>query len=586
LLAALWAASLVPLIGVGTSSARLVEALATDEAMQLNLLRGAAANHTFSLTFGPYGHFVFNLILIVLRFTPGELSDPRIVQTGRSISVLFAAATVWLTFIWTRRAFGEAAAWIALGLLFINATLYTWSVALKPDLAQIFFLMLALAFASRLAEEPRLRWLALASVSAGVAFACKYSGLFVLPIIFAVVVWRPVAGARPAVRAAVLRGVVAVVAVALFAGTVFLNVEWIASHLTEDGRIDARVSAQRLAQLALAVRVLALALAALVAAPWLWSALRRRQQVLAVLWSWLMAATVFAVTFVVVSPYSLRRAAFVKGLFVEASDAAAATPFTAAWLATWLQGIAIAVEWPVLIAALATMAVVGWMAARRRLVVDPAEPILVAWLLLYALVLAAPVHEFYVQYALPLAPPAAMLAGRGAVAVARWLSGVLDRLSATAVLVVAVLGISIPMGADLIAARAQLQNRERTSAAVTLGRWLECRVPASARIAYDYFSYVPPPFHDVWPTWGGSRAWLSGLNPDIVIVNGGTAGAVIGNPIHAEYYQCLIDGVCGYERVISRGDVTIYARSGEAAELSTRAPAAGIQGCDADDTLR
>ena len=52
LLAALWGLSLVPLVRVATANARLVEAFATDEALQLNLLRGAAANHNFALTCG------------------------------------------------------------------------------------------------------------------------------------------------------------------------------------------------------------------------------------------------------------------------------------------------------------------------------------------------------------------------------------------------------------------------------------------------------------------------------------------------------------------------------------------------------
>jgi hypothetical protein len=153
----LWAATLVPLISVGSSSERLVEAFATDEAMQLNLLHGAASKHTFALTFGPYGHFVFNLILLALRIIPGELSDARIVQTGRSISVFFAAATLFLTFVWTRRVFGAAAAWIALSVLLVNATLYAWAVALEPDMAQLFFLVLALALTCRFADEPRIR---------------------------------------------------------------------------------------------------------------------------------------------------------------------------------------------------------------------------------------------------------------------------------------------------------------------------------------------------------------------------------------------------------------------------------------------
>ena len=572
LLAALWAASLVPLIGVGSSSVRLVEAFATDEAMQLNLLRGAAANHTFALTFGPYGHFVFNLILVVLRLMPGELSDPRIVQIGRSISVLFAAATLWLTFVWTRRAFGEAAAWIALSVLLVNPTLYTWAVVLKPDMAQLFFLMLALALTCRMADEPRLRWLALASAAAGLAFACKYSGLFALPIIGAVAVWRPIASDRHAAHVAALRALAAVFAVALLAGSLFLNLEWIASHLTEDGRIDAKVSQQLIALLSMAVRGCALALGAAAATPWLWSALRRQAQVLAVLWSWCVASSAFVATFIIASPYSLRKAAFVKGLFVEASDAAA--PLSAAWLSTWFRGVATAVEWPVLVAALAAMTGLVWMVRWHRAQVHPAQPILMAWIALYSLVLLAPVHEFYVHYALPLAPPAAMLAAGGGVAAAGWLAGIFERraLAITALCAV-VAAVDIPFAAQLLATRTQLRNREGTSDAVFVGKWLECRVPSSARIAYDYFSYVPTVFQDATPTWGGSREWLSRLDPDVVIVYGVTAGAVMEEADHAEYYRCLAEHRCGYERVLSRGEFTLYGRSGQAGAMSRRPPA-------------
>jgi hypothetical protein len=107
--------------------------------MQVNLLRGAAATHSFALTFGPYGHLVFNVVLLALRVIPGPLTDMRIVYTGRAVCVVFAAATLWLTFVWARRVFGDAAAWIAFAALSVNATLYTRAVILKPDMAQLFF---------------------------------------------------------------------------------------------------------------------------------------------------------------------------------------------------------------------------------------------------------------------------------------------------------------------------------------------------------------------------------------------------------------------------------------------------------------
>ena len=300
------------------------------------------------------------------------------------------------------------------------------------------------------------------------------------------------------------------------------------------------------------------------------------------MWSWTVAATVFAVTFVAASPYSLRRAAFAKGLFVEASYAA--EPFTAAWFLTWSEGIGAAVGWPVLAAALLTMVGLGSIAVWRRARVSAAEWIVMAWVVLYALVLSAPVHEFYVHYALPLAPPAAMLAGRGAVAAAGWLGGAFGRRRlAAGVLAVCVLIAVIPSGATLLSARARLLTREDTSDAVLLGKWLECRAPGSTRIAYDYFAYVPPVFADAMPTWGGTRAWLERFDPDIVIVNAVTAAPVMVEAVHAGYYECLAGGRCGYERVVTRGDFTLYTRFGQAASLRA-SPPASTPACEAIDT--
>jgi hypothetical protein len=56
---------------------------------------------------------------------------------------------------------------------------------------------------------------------------------------------------------------------------------------------------------------------------------------------------------------------------------------------------------------------------------------------------------------------------------------------------------------------------------------------------------------------------LSQLNPDIVIVHSVTAGSAMGDAVHAEYYQCLTGERCGYERVLSHGDLTVYGRLGQ-----------------------
>ena len=314
-----------------------------------------------------------------------------------------------------------------------------------------------------------------------------------LPIIGVVAAWRPIESRHLDVRVTALRWLTAGKALLLVAGSRFLDLTWIASNLTEDGHIDAAVSLNMLSVLSIIVRGAALVLGLAAATPWVWAALRRRPRLVATLWSWVVVAMVFAASFIVVSPYSLRKAAFVKGLFVEASDAAA--PMTAEWVSTWLRGIGMAITWPVLMAAVITMAGLVWLAVTRRARMGAAEAIVMAWTAIYVLVLSAPVHEFYVQYALPLAPPAAMFAGRGLVAAGTWLANSFrQRRLAGAFVTAATVVIAVPLSVSVFAAREVLMNRERTSAAIFVGKWLECRVPASSRVAYDYFSYVPPAF--------------------------------------------------------------------------------------------
>ena len=251
-----------------------------------------------------------------------------------------------------------------------------------------------------------------------------------------------------------------------------------------------------------------------------------------------------------------------KGLLGEA--AFAPPPLTSEWLSTWLFGIGAAVGWPVLAVALLTIAGLAWNAARRGVRPSAAESILTAWVILYALVLSAPLHEFYVHYALPLAPPLAMLAGRGVTAAAGWLQnryawgGIVPAVSAAAAVAIVLL-----TGGDLLSARSQLLTRDRTNDTLFVGRWLGCLAPASTRIAYDYFWYVPPEFRDATPTWGGTREWLSRIDPDVVIVNSVTAGPVLNDAAHAGYYRCLADGSCGYGRILERGPFTVYARDRE-----------------------
>src|SRR6185436_17996925 len=124
----------------------------------------------------------------------------------------------------------------------------------------------------------------------------------------------------------------------------------------------------------------------------------------------------------------------------------------------------------------------------------------------------------------------------------------------------AALAIVVVPCRDLLAARSQVLARDLASDTTFVGKWLGCVVPSSSRVAYDYFSYVPPAFRDVAPTWGGTREWLARVDPDVVVVNRVTAEPAMKDAGHAEYYQCLADGTCGYGQVLERGTLTVYVR--------------------------
>ena len=574
----LWAASLLPLFSFAAADKRLLEGFSIDELIQLNLLHHAASTPTFAMNFGPYGHLVFNLILIVLRLLPGAVTDARILYVGRGINLIFGAACVLFIFEWSRRVYGRAAAWIAFSLVLVNATLYIGISEVQPDIVQLFFLMLSLGLTVRLAGRPESRWLVLAAATAGLAFACKYSGLFVLPIIAVAVARRPVTLQRPALSLAALRTSLVVCGALLVALSFVFNAGWIAAHLTEDGHIDSPLSAHLLSLLTVATRGGGALAIVLSATPWLWTWLRQRSHVLAVLWSWFLMLATFVATFVITSPYSLRKAAFIKGMMGEA---AFAVPATIASQLGVIRGIGTVAGWAATMVALITAAVLLWRLL-SKVPLAAVDAVLMAWVVIYTVVLLLPAHEIYLDYALPLVPAIAMLAARGVGLLWQWVSesAPARKMLMAIALALVVLAAEVPLAADLLRARQQQVDRTTTSVQAYVARWLQCRAPASTRIAYDYFVYVPSMFPNVSVTWGGTIEWLAAINPDIVVTEVSTAEYAAVDAEHRVYYECLAAGTCGYERALTRGDLSVYVRKGRRGEVLRESPAQlSARGC-------
>lgn len=555
---ALWVATLVPLLPAAAANSRMVEAFNIDEAIQLNLLLSALRSHSWALRFGAYGHLHFNLALALLK-TIWPVSEQAVVMTMRGLSLAAATALLVCTFAWTRRTHGTIAAWVAFALVALNPMVYQWASVVHPDMLQAVLLLLALWATARAFDHPTTGRIAGAAALAGLAFATKYSGIFVLPFIVAAVVGRSAvkSGPRAGMRILFMRGVTAVSGLAIAGAGFAIDVNWVLLHITSDGRVDVPLPLS-LEGLIWIVRGTGLALLLMAAVPWLWTMLKRRPVAETVAWGWMISASTFAACFVLFSPYSFVKLAFIKGLYYEAVETGAVLNLR--WTETWTRGVLAAVGAPVIVALLATLPC--RLADRRR--PTSGDVVLFVWIALYMLVLLAPVHELLVHYALPLLAPAGVLAGRGIASGADLLAFRYPRVPrwATAgVLLVAMAGLKVPTLAALTKVRQDALAKEQARRVVA-GNWLLSRVPLGSRIVYEYYSYVPPAFRNTVATWGDTREWLLAIDPDVVVVSRFTFEVWHGLHTGESYSRCLHDGSCGYVRTLESGPVEVFEKAG------------------------
>lgn len=567
-LAAAWTASAAGMLTVGSDSLRLAAVFQTDEALHVNMLANALRTDSMRLVFGSYGHLYFNLALVPLHAwnQVQPVTEAQILLVLRSLSFLFAGATIVITGAWAASHAGAAAGFTAGLLLVLSPLLAEWATLSHPDTAQVFFLMLSLYLVARLVTRVTPRRVAEASAAAGLAFACKYSGMFVLPLIATLVVRGapPVAEEQADRMLRRLRWLVAAGGVAaVFAGAV-LEADRLVAWLAEDGRVDvpgaeAAVTAAR--------RGLAIAGAAalLLATLPLWRRRPSSARLLGVGASLGLCAVAFLAAFTVTSPYSWRKLAFLKGLYFESARLAAAVPLTTA-AAEWGQ-VAADHLGVVLLAGAAAGLAAGWLLSVPSKTAEEKASLLTlaAWIAIYSVLLVARLRAVTPHYALPLVPALAWFAGYGAARIAATMRA--SRTAAAGALSALLVLSSAPR---YIEWRGKWMRRVELSASVAGGRWLACALAPTARIAYDQMSFVPPVFTDVHPTWGGTIEWRDTLGPDVVIVRSAV------ERMHADasasqaervYYDCLRKGACGFEPWFGNDEVQVYGRRERAANL-------------------
>jgi hypothetical protein len=583
-----------PIVWTASENIRIVSVFNADEAHHLQIIRDAISQRTPRLEFGNYGHLYFNIALFPLFLMAyfNQVSDQHIMVVLRLVATIFAVATIAATFVLTRRYFGQFAAWLtAILLAIVPLKFLEFSVVSHPDVPQIFFLVVGVYFCCRFLEQEDFRWLIWSSAFAGLAFATKYGGIFLLPIIWMVLVaWIIKSDSsqtkiRAIQFARVARCVVAVVGIICAIVGFVITPEFVGRYFAADGRIDDVLQIRFLHSVRIATIFIGCSLLIVVILKRIWEAIARIPKLAACLSKITLSVATFCVVFLVTSPFSFYRLNFLKGMYFEARHTAFGHWFKASnnglmWFHVLLSPQLI--DFFIMGLAAVGLVLTAYTASRngwRNPVLTP-ELVMWAWIAFYIGFLILRVNFRAEIYLLPVIPFLIIFSTRWVNHTVNYAAKKLPR-KFLPILVSAILliigGVEVPKSLSRVCKwRQSVMNREQNSISVRAGKWLASNFSSANRILYDYYSYVPPSFLDAHNTWGGTIEILEDLKPNIVIVNK-LISARFSDIRQAtryyegknefmkkhEYYKALRDGRAGYMLIRDFRHIEVYGRSSD-----------------------
>jgi len=579
-----------PLFWSASENVRLVGTFNSDEEEHVRLLKDAIDNRFPRLGYIQYGYGYLNMGLypLFLKSYFENVTEQDIIVWLRIIPAIFAVATITMTFVLARRYFGHLAAWVGAFLLaFVPLNFVEMSSMSHSDVPQVFFLVLSLYFCCRLVEERRQKWFVWACVAAGLAFSCKYTGLFLLPLIWLLVSAQTLQGHEQisinAVRVArIVRLLTAMAGVAAIGASVVVIPYFAGSYG------DAIYFGVSLSKFFYRMRLLAIiagiGLVVLAALKPLWRMIGQRPRLASILEHGVLSLVAFGSAFCVTSPFNVFdvRSGFLRGFLYESLHSSfghmvAEGSNLLLWLNVLispelLDGLVLGLAAISLILTLFTVVKSGpWK------LLEPVS-ILWIWVIYYLGFLFLRVNIRTFRTLLPIIPFLIILAAHG---LTRLIGFVTPRLSSKSVAVLSIASVLIIVGAEspksldqIVRFRQATSQREQTSTAVRAGRWLTEQYLPSMRVLYDQYSYVPPVFTEAFVTpFGGTLELLKTVDPDIVIVSSEIADRFSNieqatvyvrdeNEFMAKhnYYDALRRQESGYVLVQDFGTVQVFAR--------------------------
>ncbi len=183
----LFAALGLRLIDVGAADLAVVGLFSTDEQLAGQLIRAMLLHNNLGLShfysYGPLDLYAARLALWpwALRHS---VPDAAIITTLRAVSLLAGLGCIAISFVLGRRLWDSTTGALAAILLAMSPTTLAWSTTAHPDMLQLFWLLLGLLCAVRLISHRSRQLLMLGAVCASLAFATKYEGELLLPLLW------------------------------------------------------------------------------------------------------------------------------------------------------------------------------------------------------------------------------------------------------------------------------------------------------------------------------------------------------------------------------------------------------------------
>src|SRR5215208_1153583 len=185
LLIAAWAVALGRHLAVGTDDLALVGIFSTDEELSGRIVRQMLAARTLSPShFFAYGALYHELAVLAAAPLSWFRPEEQATLLGlRTVALLGGTATIALTYALGARLYGAWAGLLSTVLVALSAELADWSITAHPDTVQLACIAAGLLVTCSVLERPARGRIALAAAFAGLAFATKYGGVLLLPLV-------------------------------------------------------------------------------------------------------------------------------------------------------------------------------------------------------------------------------------------------------------------------------------------------------------------------------------------------------------------------------------------------------------------